>query len=72
MSNPYEMRFSMLSQAQALLTEQYHSEVNDLKEKYYAEKDVDPEVAFPELPHFPTFADIEKLATEMNEFVSKR
>lgn len=72
MSNPYEMRFSMLSQAQALLTEQYHTEVANLKEQWYADKELDQEVAFPELPPFPTYAEIEKLATEMNEFVSKR
>jgi hypothetical protein len=72
MSNPFDLRFSMIQSAKELLTEQYHTDINNLKEKYYADKEAGLDVQFPEMPAFPTFEDISKLANEMNSFVSQR
>lgn len=72
MSNPFDLRFSMIESAKNLLTEQYHTESQNLKEKYFADREAGLDVAFPELPTFPTFEEITKLANEMNSFVSSR
>lgn len=72
MSNPFDLRFSMIESAKNLLTEQYHTESQNIKEKYFADREAGLDVSFPELPAFPSFSDITKLATEMNDFVSKR
>ena len=72
MSNPFDLRFSMITEAKNLLTEKYYSEVDTLKEKYHSEveKGLNPE--FPKMPAFPTFEEIQRLADEMNSFVSQR
>jgi hypothetical protein len=70
--SPYEIRFNMILEAKNLLTEQYHSDVNNIKEQYFAQRDAGLDVDFPVLPEFPSFADIQKLATEMNQFVSSK
>ena len=72
MSNPFDLRFSMIESAKTMLTEQYHTDIGNIKEKYYADKEAGLDVQFPELPAFPTFGDISKLANEMNSFVSQR
>lgn len=72
MSNPFDLRFSMIIEAKNLLTEEWHSETNTLKEKYFADRDAGLDVSFPVLPKFPSFEEIEKLANEMNSFVSNR
>lgn len=72
MSNPFDLRFSMIESAKNLLTEQYHTECGNLKEKYFADREAGLDVQFPKLPTFPTFEDISKLANEMNAFVSSR
>ena len=58
MSNPFDLRFSMIQSAKELLTEQYHTDIDNLKVKYYADKEAGLDVQFPELPAFPTFEDI--------------
>ena len=72
MSNPFDLRFSMIESAKNLLTEQYHTESQNLKEKYFADREAGLDVSFPNLPAFPTFEEITKLANEMNSFVSSR
>jgi len=72
MSNPFDLRFSMIESAKQLLTEQYHTDISNIKEKYFADREAGLDVSFPELPAFPTFEDISKLANEMNSFVSQR
>jgi|MDTB01.2.fsa_nt_gb hypothetical protein len=72
MSNPFDLRFSMIESAKQILIEQYHTDCGHLKEKYFAELERGLDVQFPELPTFPTFGDISNLANEMNSFVSQR
>ena len=70
MSNPYELRFSMLMEAKNLLVEEYHAKRDQLVDKYFALKDAGEAVEYPNLPRYPTFEDIQDLCKEMNAFVS--
>lgn len=72
MSNPFDLRFSMITEAKSLLTEKFYSEVDSLKEKYHSERDEGLNPDFPKMPEFPTFKEIKDLADEMNTFVSQR
>ena len=72
MSNPYDLRFSMVMEARNLLTEQYHSECENIRTQYYAEQEAGLNPEFPTLPSFPNFAEIKELADEMNTFVSQK
>ena len=72
MSNPFDLRFSMITEAKNLLTEQYHAECENIRTQYFAEKEVGLNPEFPTLPSFPTFAEIKALANEMNGFVSQK
>ena len=72
MSNPFDLRFSMITEAKNLLTEQYHSEVDNIRTQYHAEQEVGLNPEYPTLPSFPTFAEIKALADEMNSFVSQK
>ena len=72
MSNPFDLRFSMITEAKTLLTEKYYSEVDTLKEKYNSERDAGLNPDFPKMPEFPTIEEIKALADEMNTFVSQR
>ena len=70
MSNPYELRFSILMEAKALLVEEYHAKRDQLTDKYFALKDAGETVDYPTLQKYPTFEDIQDLCKEMNAFVS--
>jgi hypothetical protein len=70
MSNPYELRFSMLMEAKNLLAEEYHARKEELVDRYHALKDAGETVAYPILPKYPNFEDIQDLCKEMNAFVS--
>jgi len=70
MSNPYELRFSMLMEAKNLLAEEYHARKEELVDRYHALKDAGETVEYPILPRYPTFEDIQDLCKEMNAFVS--
>ena len=70
MSNPYELRFSMLMEAKNLLVEEYHAKREELVDRYHALKDAGDAVEYPTLPRYPAFEDIQQLCKEMNNFVS--
>lgn len=70
MSNPYELRFSMLMEAKAMLLEEYHAKREELTDRYHALKDAGESVEFPTLPKYPDFEDIQELCKRMNSFVS--
>ena len=70
MSNPYELRFSMLMEAKAMLLEEYHAKREELTDRYHALKDAGESVEFPDLPKYPCFEDIQALCNKMNSFVS--
>jgi len=72
MSNPFDLRFSMITEAKALLTEQYYSEVDNIRNQYHCEQEAGLNPKYPEFPSFPTIADIKALADEMNSFVSQK
>jgi hypothetical protein len=72
MSNPYELRFSMLMEAKTTLVDEYHAKSQQLLDKYYALKDSGESIEFPDLPKYPTFEDIENLCTKINAFVSTK
>lgn len=70
MSNPYELRFSMLMEAKTMLLEEYQAKKEELIDRYHALKDAGEPVEYPELPKYPTFEDTQRLCKEMNNFVS--
>ena len=72
MSNPFDLRFAMITEAKNLLVEEYHSQSEAVKTQYFAEADAGLNPTYPELPKFPTFEDIRALANEMNQFVSNK
>jgi hypothetical protein len=78
MSNmtPFEIRLELLKMAKDMLEQEYHGK----REKLHNEWNVQVENArhaggatpvFPELPAFPTEAEVIKKATELNGFVSQ-
>ena len=78
MSNmtPFEIRLELLKMAKDMLEQEYHGK----REKLHNEWNVQVENArhagaatpvFPELPAFPTEAEIIKKASELNGFVSQ-
>lgn len=70
MSNPYELRFSMLMEAKTMLLEEYHAKKEELVDRYHALKDAGDAVEYPDLPKYPNFEDVQRLCKEMNNFVS--
>jgi len=72
MSNPFELRFSMFTEAKSLLTEQYHMERDNLISKYHADVDSGLSPDFPSMPAFPSFKEIEVMANDINRFVSSK
>ena len=72
MSNPFDLRFAMITEAKNLLTEEYHSQVGYLQTQYHAQVEAGLNPSYPEMPAFPTFAEIQALANEMNQFVSNK
>ena len=72
MSNPYELRFSMLMEAKNLLVEEYHAKREELVDRYHALKDAGDTVEYPTLPEYPTYAEVESLCDRINAFVSKK
>jgi hypothetical protein len=64
---PYELRFEIFKQAQALSDNQYHTKLECiLREK---ENNPNLEINYPE---YPSYEYIEQLAEKINEFVSKK
>ena len=72
MSNPFDLRFAMITEAKNLLVEAYHSQVEYLQNQYHAQAEAGLNPTFPEMPKFPTFEDVRELADEMNQFVSNK
>jgi len=72
MSNPFDLRFSMITEAKALLTEEYYSKVDKIQTRYHCEQEAGLNPKYPEFPSFPTIAEIKALADEMNSFVSQK
>lgn len=68
--NPYEIRLEILKLAQSTLTEKAHSIRQSLMDKYFGEKEINPSVAFPDLPKMPTTEDVIAEAKKLNDFVS--
>jgi hypothetical protein len=78
MSNmtPFEIRLELLKMAKDMLEQEYHGKREKIQNEWNVQVDsarhsgtVTP--VFPELPAFPTEAEIIKKATELNGFVSQ-
>ena len=72
MSNPFDLRFAMITEAKNLLVEEYHSQVGALQTQYHCEAEAGLNPTYPAMPKFPSFEDIQALANEMNKFVSSK
>ena len=72
MSNPFDLRFAMITEAKQLLVEEYHSQVGYLQSQYHAQEEAGLNPTYPEMPAFPTFEEIQALANQMNQFVSNK
>ena len=68
--NPYELRFSMFTEAKGMLQEEWYAEKNDIMEKFHAETEQGLKPAFPIMRKFPTFREVESMARDINTFVS--
>ena len=78
MSNmtPFEIRLELLKMAKDMLEQEYHGKREKLANEWHVQVDVARHAggsapAYPELPAFPTEAEIIKKATELNGFVSQ-
>jgi hypothetical protein len=64
--SPYELRFEIFKQAQNLASDQYHTRWSYVDRK----KELDP--TFPDdYPTYPSFEYIQRIAEDINTFVSK-
>lgn len=78
MSNmtPFEIRLELLKMAKDMLEQEYHGKREKLNQEWHvqvenARHSGTPAPVYPELPAFPTEAEIIKKATELNGFVSQ-
>jgi len=74
---PYEIRFDLLTLAKEILFEPIHNKRGDIRDEFFAKRetvpgaeDKVPKIPFPEMPDFPTSADIIAEAEKLNRFVS--
>ena len=63
---PYELRFEIFKQAQALADQEFHVTWQSVDRKNEMYKDSI------EYPIYPSYEQIEKLADKINEFVSSK
>ena len=63
---PYELRFEIFKQAQALADQEFHVTWQSVDRKNEMYKDSI------EYPAYPSYEQIEKLADKINEFVSSK
>lgn len=68
-ANPYELRFDMFQQAKEILVDEYHAKSAALMARYEL---VDGSEYPENLPEYPSFDDIVKMAKEINRYVSER
>lgn len=68
--NPFEIRLELLKLAQNSTAERIHSARQALMDKYFGEKENNPNTAFPNLPNLPTTEDVINEAKKLNDFVS--
>ena len=78
MSNmtPFEIRLELLKMAKDMLEQEYHGKREKLANEWNVQVENarhagTPAPVYPELPAFPTEAEIIKKATELNGFVSQ-
>jgi hypothetical protein len=64
---PYELRFEIFKQAQTLADHQHHTRW-EYVDKH---KELDPRF-LEDFPTYPSFEYIEKIAEDINKFVSKK
>lgn len=82
---PFEIRLDLLHMAENLLVQKYHMERDNLLQSWNAQVDqnkgstavtsgwTNPQLpSFPDMPSFPTSAEIIKKAKELNEFISDK
>lgn len=73
---PYEIRFDLLTLAKEILFEPVHNKRGDIRDEFFAKRETvpgaewSPKIPFPEMPDFPTSADIIAEAEKLNRFVS--
>jgi len=65
---PYELRFEIFKQAQSLADQQYFTRWAYVDRKVELNGGVYSE----DYPTYPTFSQIEKIAEEINSFVSRK
>jgi hypothetical protein len=70
--NPFQIRTELLKQAQEIATADYYRELNKAETLFncYVNKGEIPEAKKVIYPSAPTAADIIKVATELNNFIS--
>ena len=66
MSNPYELRFEIFQQAKEILIDEYHAKRDAVLHQYEMEE----EAFYPDMPEYPSFDSIVKMAREINHYVS--
>ncbi len=65
--NAYEIRYNLLNDARAMLTDQWHTACDHVRTRMEIS-----DVKGLEFPAAPTFEEIKKLATNMYEFVQTK
>ena len=63
---PYELRFEIFKQAQSLADQEFHASFN-LADEWNKNNSVKMDY-----PTFPSYEEIEELATKINDFVSSK
>jgi len=68
MSNktPFELRFDIFQQAKEILLDEYQAKREELLHQYEMEE----ETFYPDMPEYPSFDSIVKMAREINHYVS--
>lgn len=73
--SPFKIRLELLQMAKDLAMNEYYSKKEHLLEQWREYKDCDlqngKKLPIPELPQYPTEADILKRASILNDFISK-
>jgi hypothetical protein len=77
-TNPYQLRFDILTMAKDLLMEEWHAKRMAVETEWHSKIDYQKQIGghelipFPSLPSAPSVERIKELATELNAFVSRK